>query len=489
MQPKNQSKIFLFLLCIWFLLQIFTLDKVPLPWFDEVFFKSLADNLWQNNSFQIPIIVFEDEIKIYGFIYFYLVIFFQFIVGDSIFGFRLCNFLAGLCVVFWFWKKNTDNPYQKIWLFIFLFDPFFNLCLHEGRMDLTATFLILLAFDRLSKPTYFHIFVGSFLGVLALLITPRSAFAGVGLGFLLILSVYSTQKSILITFQKSILSLLIVIGFYSIWIFVAFGSFTNFLQNFIGVGAIINKESSLFGWFVGGTLYIPKHQYLLLLMLFLVIILALFHIQKIKKSTKKIEIFVFFVLIISFHILVKDYGQYSIFILCFYYLLLIYFLEIINKKAVYFVVLGVLLSFNFVYFSLKNIQVFLTYPQRNMTTAREFIEKNIPKNSKVIGEALYMYAVTHAGSQYQLFEVYDELEKREKKQREIFKYQYLIITNQSKKKHSNIINYYFSKNKKLKIKAILYIPIDNLRKKIIENLPLSQNENEGYNATIYEVIE
>lgn len=481
----SKNTIFYFVLFIWLIIQLITLDRVPLPWFDEVFFKSLSDNLSKNGNFYVPVTILEQEVKIYGFVYFILTAFSQTIIGNSIFGFRIVNFLAGLLVVYWFWKKNKENNFRAIWVLILLLDPFFNLCLHEARMDLTATLLLLLTFDSFSKPTYFNICKGSFFGGLALLTTLRSAFMGFGLGILLILSVYNAQKSILITLKKCLLSLSIVFIIYVFWILIAFGNFKIFFDYFLTKSTFNDYESSLAGWFVGGTLYIPKHQYLLLFLVLITISIALY--QQKKYFFREKEIFIFVVLIVSFHILVKDYGQYSIFILCFYYLLLIRFVSLIKGKIISYLVLFLLFSFNLSYFILKNTQVFLHYSQRNPEIALQFIQKNIPKNSKVIGESLYMYAVRGAGSDYQLIEMYGTLENRERKQREIFKYQYLIVTKQSEWRFKNTIDYYFLKKPKLKKKAVLNIPIDDFYKKIMQFLPLSQNENDGYNATIYEI--
>jgi hypothetical protein len=492
--------LFIFLL-LWLILQIFTLDKVPLPWFDEVFFESLAENLAKKGTFHVPIAVFGEEVKIYGFVYFFLVIISKSIFCNPIFAFRFVNFLFGIGGAYLFFlhsKKYTKNTQESFLITcIFLLDPFFNLCLHEGRMDLTAFFFLYFAFliieRKENKNFYIQYFLIGFLSLIALLTTPRIAFAGLGMGVFLCFKSFENQQ---LTFRKKIkllfLSLFVIVLGYIFWIIIAFQNFSNFLQYFSKLNSIVHQDASLFGWFVGGTGYIPKHQYFLLLLLllsFLFSIILYFQKSKNLKNTffdiSEISIII---IVISFHILVKDYGQYSIFVLFFYYVLLIKFMYQIKDyryRYIHKILIFSISFFNFSYFLVKNMQVFLTLEQRNLETATQFIQKNIPKNSRVVGEALYAYSVKKSGSFYQLFEVYKTLEEREKIQREIYKFDFLIVTYHSQWRHKKTIDYYLKKNTSLKPIAYLDLPISKQAEQFIRFFKLSPNENTGYSAIIY----
>ena len=117
----------------------------------------------------------------------------------------------------------------------------------------------------------------------------------------------------------------------------------------------------------------------------------------------------------------------------------------IRRKPVWLVLIG-LLVFNGLFFLLKNLQVFTSWEQRQPDIAYNFIKRHIPKGSKVVGSPLYYYAVIEAGSDYQYFNYYNELEERERLHREVYQYDYLIVTDYyAQRDYKRVIPYYFSK--------------------------------------------
>ena len=100
--------------------------------------------------------------------------------------------------------------------------------------------------------------------------------------------------------------------------------------------------------------------------------------------------------------------------------------------------------------------------------------------SKVIGDELYFYANIKNGNQFQYFNRYGELIIREEKLRKIFKYEYLILSDNLSNEFLKDFLYFKSKSKLVKI---AHLKINNNYKfKIIK-----QNDRNSYSATIYKV--
>ncbi|MEN7546517.1 hypothetical protein AAG747_01270 [Rapidithrix thailandica] len=148
--------------------------------------------------------------------------------------------------------------------------------------------------------------------------------------------------------------------------------------------------------------------------------------------------------------------------------------------------------FNFSYYVLKNLQIYSSREQRNPHVSQDFIRQNIPAGSFVVGEPMYYYAVTQAGSQFQFMDWYADLEVREQRQRELFDYDYLIITDHMLSRNKRVIHYYLQ-HAKLEEIARLELPQSAFNKKIstfsLLGIPiLSNTERYGYSCTLYKRI-
>lgn len=492
--------IFWLFIALFAVVQVITLDKSPLPWFDETFFASIAHQ-WSLTGHFTPQVAIFQEVKLYGPIYFWLTGSSFKLLGFSAFSFRLVNLISGIGVV---WvsgliikqitknsKPNDQTSANRVllkwWWVLLLTDPLFYLVLHEGRMDLMALFwalssiYVLLPFltkTQTQGKLVTRFILSGFLVVLAALTTPRVSFIFVPFSMLLL---WHCRRK----FYLFIVWGVTIVGLYAIWVFTAFGSINALIAYYTGNNPFANI--SMTEKFVGGFGYIPRQSYPLIasaILGFLMVIL--------QKTIKIFHPFVWIALasIGLFYPLIHDYGQYSVFIIPFYYFFIFYGLSIkaLHFKNLMLYPLIFLLIINVGYFTLKNMQVLASWEQRKPTSVTKFIQKHIPKGARVVGEPMYFYAVTQAGSQYQYMDLYETLETREARQRQKFKYQYLIVTDHIKWRKPAVVKHYMQ-NAQLKELARLSTPSSYWSQQIARLGLISDVEQNGYNCVIYKRVE
>ncbi|WP_299460297.1 hypothetical protein [uncultured Microscilla sp.] len=497
----SSKRPFIFSLFFWVfvgvfvLLQFFTLHTSPLPWFDETFFASIAWH-WANTGKLVPQVAIFTEVKLYGPIYFWLTgISFQ-LFGFSIASFRLVNLMAGGVVVWlssglfgqlyqhYLPQQPNWRLWQKGWWLLLLTDPLYYLVMHEGRMDLLALsfalgsiYLLMPGLLRAQTLPWYQVAASGLMVALASLTTPRVAFIFVPLTVALVWQ-WRRQLPLLMLWGGCI------IGLYSSWIYVAFGSLTSFVDTYLGQNEAI--KDSLVGWFVGGVGYVPRHSYVLIVTAFLASVLLL---CKYPRRFWVAPIMVGLGSIGLFYCLVRDYGQYSVFILPFYYLLVFYSLSQLPARRYHLQMypLVLLAMFNLSYFALKNLQVVASLHQRKPQQATQFVQKHIPKGARVIGEPMYFYAVLQAGSHYQYMDLYGTTADREARHRTQYKYQYLIVTDHLQQRKPAIVKYYLSQGKFRRVARLAIAP-SALGREITRWGLLSSVERAGYNCVIYRRI-
>jgi hypothetical protein len=83
-------------------LSTITLSKSPLPWYDEIFFADVTNNLIKSGKLELNVIASKEgsPVYIYGFLYFLIQKYLAFDLGISMLQFRLVNFISGILVVF-----------------------------------------------------------------------------------------------------------------------------------------------------------------------------------------------------------------------------------------------------------------------------------------------------------------------------------------------------------------------------------------------------
>lgn len=476
---------FIIFLIIYLGYQFFSLSLQPIPWFDETFFASIAHNYWQEGGFVPEIsatVMHHKPILIYGPIYFVTTSLSFKILGFGVWQFRVVNLLCGFAVVFivlllknQFFKQDKFEKFDWLWLILIFLDPFFNLCLHEGRMDLMALLFMLSGIyfyikSLESKQFIHYVLVGFFVG-LAMLTTPRVGFIGLALAIVIIGNLF--QKKI--GWREIGLMIIPFLLLFSLWINYC-GGFIQYLSIWGNGFDSSGGGNNIFNY-IFPILYIPRHEYLLIF--FVAIFLVWGFIAKIS-FLKNSLIQISFLSILLFYVLVKDWGPYSIFILFFYYLIFIYLYDkIISKYKLYFLV--ILIFFNAVFFGLKVYQTILGSNVRNPIVASDFIKKHIPQGSKVIGDATYYYAVVQNNCKYQYIDKYGTLKKREQVLRENFGYQYVIVSDIEKNRYLKVFDY-FAQKQTLKPIARLSLPIP-------DRVPfISSFDEKAYSCTIYKVV-
>jgi 4-amino-4-deoxy-L-arabinose transferase-like glycosyltransferase len=466
---------------------LYTLPLNPLPWFDETFFASISQSVIENGKL-MPQISLEmwngQENKVYGPVFFYLEATPLSVFGFGIFQYRIITFIFGLCTIAatWFLLKEyvSDTRMLMIAIIAFALDPFLNLSMHEGRMDLVSTFFMLgstvCLVRGLKKTSSLYWFISGLFAVTALLTTPRSGIMFLGMCFTLFFYLINNPSKKLLL--HCLLWLLPIISLYALWVFYAFGGPLELVHYY----QYIRKTQTEY---IGGRGYIPRHEIVIIPLTVAAMILGIF---KQRKQYFNAGVLVSLLSIILFYLLVLDWGPYSALILPFYYFLFFYSLHVcrfqIEKRNPALYICLMLLIFNFTYFLLKASHILSEFSIRKPAISKDFVRKHIPPGSKVTGDAQYYYAVIQSGSDYRLYDVYMDLTNREKLLREVYDYDYLIISDRSLEKDPVLKDYFMQK-------ATL-VPVARLSTKqppmagFLGNLGLVSNaEKYGYSATIY----
>jgi hypothetical protein len=171
----------------WILFHFVTIERSPLPNFDEAFFASMTKSFQQDGSLMLRMSTmtkFEnDEVWLYGPIYFFCQSFITQYIGWGIWQFRLLNLLAGFGIVAMIMviaRSLSMKRLAMILLFSMLvMDPELNANMHSGRMDSLAMLFFLIGiylFFFIQKKMSFYIIFAALFFSAALLTTPRVGF-------------------------------------------------------------------------------------------------------------------------------------------------------------------------------------------------------------------------------------------------------------------------------------------------------------------------
>jgi len=473
---------FLYLIpCAFYLiLQVYSLAIYPLPWFDEIFFASISEQFFTSGEL-IPSVsataMNNSEVVLYGPVYFFIQGIFLKTLGLGMWQSRLPNFLFGIFLVYPLFKiiSNSLNINKLIFFLLgvtlFLFDPFYNLSLHEGRMDLMAICWFFMAY-------YFHQSANNqslsalFLS-LSLLTTPRSLVLIVPF---LVLILLSNSKQIIFRYL-SIFAALILICFtckyqsYLDLVLHLFSSFDN---------ADNQRSITEFLFFNG---YIPVHEKPIIFATLLVYLVCMVSNKYFLVQLPNLVKWAIGTLVIHY-VFIFDFGPYSIYVLPSWYIL--FFYGLLKLKAAHkYLSLSVLifiLLFNVSFFSLKNYYAFSSISSRNEKGASQQLALLIPSKSRIIGDATYFYIIKNLGHKYEIMNFFSSLEKREFKQRTVFKYQYIIVSDIEKERMKDVFSYYAKKSKLQKVGEIK-LPIAP------KVWLVSDFDKFGFNASVYKVVE
>lgn len=412
---------------IWFIYHILTLTISPPPWFDDVWFASITHSFVNNGKFLLEIcpLQTDQEVLAYGPMYFWLTSLSVKLFGFQIISIRLVNFIFGVMNIFIFYKILTPVVKNRVWalfaIALVMLDQAFSSNTHNGRMDSVALFFYMVTlFILLYRNETWYKYVGcGLLAACALLTSPRSGFLFLSVPVTVL---FIKQFRFFNWFYSMCIFGTVVVAIYSIWILSKFGSYQNFISYYTELSYV--EGGTLVTNFLGGNLNIPKQQYPLIISV--VVLGGIYAFRRLKWDA---ILCTFLVNIIAFYFIITDTGVYSVYIIFFYYGLLAVFVDRLELSCRLKVgLVSFLLLLNLGIFIFKASTVAFVSSGRSWKKMDQIVQTYIPANSKVVGNDRYYYSVVKNASQFQTIERPGSPEKRFEYHKEIFNYDYLIVS-------------------------------------------------------------
>ncbi|WP_430810979.1 MULTISPECIES: ArnT family glycosyltransferase [unclassified Carboxylicivirga] len=478
---KNNT-FFYSLLGAFALWHLWSLNYSPLPWFDETFYVSITRALLSGKGFMLevcPIQTGGKEVLTYGPIYFLLTGLSFLLFGTGIFQFRIVALLFAALSLFVFNRiasqLSMSKTIRRVLLLLLIVDVITVQNSHSGRMDMVALFFGLLAWWAYLQPGKHrkHILIMAIAGVAAVLTTPRIVVVVFPL-FIYALYQFIRSKKMLHAGLITLLPALV----YFIWIVVAFGSITGFIEHFTGPAMEDSDAANSIFNYMGGNLYIPFYQWPVILTAFL-------SAGLIAAKRHKLSILFLFVLpILSFYIVVADTGAYSALIMPFWYMIIGLGLTLISQRkitqvsriGVYGMVLIIALC-NTGIFTLKAATIIGSQAIRDPQPLQEWVNTHIPQNSKIVGDDRFYYACIKNQCTYQYIDRVKDPATRARFHLNHFQPDYLFISGQTTQA---VIDAY--KQEFTFLESVSYVPTEesSFITTLIKRLPIPiQSSYEG----------
>lgn len=425
-----------------------------MPWFDEVVFADISNNLASGKGMKLliapPIRRPDYFIPTYGPIYFLIQSIFIQVFGLNIWLFRFVGFIGGFfsLVAFWSILKNEKiNIKFSLLVLVFMMDPLFASSSHGGRMDLVALAIGLfsvLFYIKYNNTNYSRYMILSGVAmVLAAMTTPRILIPFSGFAIILVMKSFNSFKNFAIHVTYWLIPFCLI---YYAWVLYAFSGIANYILFF--------KELS--ETFVGIGFNLPLQSYILYFTSFFSFC---YFLVTNKIRDKKTNFFIIGLLgVVFYFLLVRDTGPYSIIILPFIYFFM-FNLKKINRK-IFNKLITVILIFNGLFFFSKSIFVFSSKKLRDLTEVEDYLS-TMPENQKIVSDDIYFYSIKKSGHEFFMLDHYWGDYEREEFNRINHGYDYLLISENSLKKEFNS-QIYFDKSelkleKEFQIKQHEYI--------------------------------
>jgi hypothetical protein len=293
------------------------------------------------------------------------------------------------------------------------------------------------------------------------------------------------KKQNLNSFFQGVVVLSFLVFLYSIWVFWGFGGFPEAYQYFFGRPREVLLAQNLAGNYIGGNLFIPAFQKPAICLTMILTSTGFFY-SRVRSNP------LFLICLINipaFYFLVADTGIYSILNMPFVYLLMALCLNEISlpeKFSLHWTLLPLFLL-NFGIFCFKNLIVWTFSNQRDSAVLLEEVKKQIPKDSKVIGDDCYYYAVKQSGSDFQYLERGSHTPMRWNYHSNIYQYSYII--GQDPSQNPPELLYYMKNSRLIPVGSIKMKPnspfgnrLESLLKRFNFRIP------QGYKGIIYKRI-
>jgi hypothetical protein len=410
------------------------------------------------------------------------------LLGFSIFSARLVSLFFGIINIFvlniilknidrYIFNQKRDGTLIHPLAFIYFFEPLYISSMHNGRMETTALFFILLAvhfiFKNYNQYNLKTTLLSAVFFSLAFLTTPRVFFTFSVIAALLFPFNSTNTKNFFL--HVSIYGLIVTLFFLSWIIGVGVDSYIKNLE-------LLKQSGDTFTLF---NRYVNPYHFPFYFVLFLCLIYFVItsFLQNIKLyNLISFRFFIIFIIpLFVFFLIIKDNGIYSTLVFVFAHISLYSLLynPVFEKFFSYvFITLG---CYYLVLFITKFTIIFLSFNQRNPKPIEKFVASHIPVHSKVIGDEMFYYAVEKNNSAFQFIHLFYNDSIREHLHRKSYNYDYIIWSEKLQKERPELLNLYQAHS--------TLIPIDSfqVKEKIkLDFLPFKILSN--YNCTIYKRI-
>jgi hypothetical protein len=421
-------------------LSLFTLDFIPLPWFDEVFFADMTHSLNKFGGLYLRFspYYYNEEILLYGPVYFWVQLVLAKALGLKVLIFRLLNFIAGFTFLLLFrnYLKESghfDKNADLLWLILFL-DPVMQFNLHSGRMDFMALilsfsgFLVFMLQKKTEKPL---ISVASgLLMASGFLTTPRILF------FLIPAAIY-----LLVCFSNKYFRALMIAFFAAlvpvvIWIFYKFENPVAYIRYFSSVPIVAGHIGPLRG---SASLWRYNYYFIWYLLIIFSLFIQTENWFRFRKLNR--EAVFFCSVILLFHFLVVEKGPYSAMIVPFYAGLSYLSWKDMDSRSSLFKIFPLIwrinLLFFFCIFLAKTGLGILNYSKTSEARLIERLPRSLLEGKKVVGSFEYYYIMNSLGCQFYGFQL-GEVYHRKNFHFNNVDFDYLILTKQEAACHQMI---------------------------------------------------
>lgn len=401
LQLLKNNKWFYSSLFVFILIQILSLNFFMPPWFDEVFFADISKSVAVSNRFLLnihPLSTRNAEIFFYGPMFFSVQAFGIKFFGLSAFLFRLPVYVCGTLSAFILGRIlfliTNKIIFERIFLVLFFTN--FLICgsLSCGRMEMMALLFASISFFFLLKDYVPHNYQGIIISIIvsgiffcaAILTTPRSSF----LYLLFVVPLFEifvkgirSKNFKMIT--APILHVFISFGVpYFVWYYPHLGNTMDMFSN-------INLSAQTQFSFTRNHIDIISFAWFIID----VVLLLFIFFNKIKQPA---YLYGFFIASGIFILVVIPWSYHHGIIVPFLILIALLFISHIRKNISFRFAAPLLITVFFIqlfFITIKYIIIWIDLPERNSEALQQIIEKNIPPNSRVIGNYNYYYACSN----------------------------------------------------------------------------------------------
>jgi len=483
MSLKSKFLLGAFLL-LYLLFHLLTLTSNSLPSFDEVFQASISKSFAETGKL-IPGNCKETwnakEDVLNGPVLPLLGSFSFKLFGFGIFQFRIIGFVFGILLIISIALLLRLFISSEKWLLVLAIllslDPVINRSFGHINTDLISIFFLLTSLlflirGQREEKNYQFLLSGLFASISIL----TTAIVGVFLVAMLLVLLFQLEgkelKKSLIQLSLWMLPILIL---YGSWIRLSDGGISELIHYYKNIW---NTKSRI----ATGRWSIPYYDYILIGLS----VFALIHgiIQK-KRAYFNFITLVSLLSIFIYHVLFYLSPSNSILVIPFYYILLfegLYQGEFTIKSFSAYPIL-ILLVFHLILFSISSGEIISEKAIHDPHTAEAFVEKNIPKGSKVIGDPTYYYAVNNSRSDFQLFDHYLNDEQREQVLREVYDYDYLILSARSIQYEPKTCRLFLRNAKFERVDELDLTPVSSGKK--LNRSTTFPTDKFGYNSVIF----